>query len=191
MKETMKDREVRALIERVRHEDESAFGELLSLYEPLIRSAIAKHTPEGISRQDKEDWRQEALLFFYNAIMTYNLEQERVEFGLYAKICITNGLISHLRAFRRQSSSEILPYTGDESPEVENAPDTFIIEEESVKQLYGLIERNLSEYENKVWSLYVSGYSTKVISEALQKSEKSIDNAIFRIRCKLKRILHT
>ena len=43
--------------------------------------------------------------------------------------------------------------------------------------------------ENEVWSYYVNGYSSREIAMKLNSSEKSIDNAIFRIRRKLKTLL--
>ena len=51
------------------------------------------------------------------------------------------------------------------------------------------IEKTLSPYENEVWGYYVNGYSSKEIASKLNSGEKSIDNAIFRIRRKLKTLL--
>ena len=61
--------------------------------------------------------------------------------------------------------------------------------EESERELGEQIERTLSQYENEVWSYYVNGFSSKQIATKLNSNEKSIDNAIFRIRRKLKTLL--
>ena len=60
---------------------------------------------------------------------------------------------------------------------------------ESERELGAQIEKSLSEYENEVWSYYVNGYSSRQIAQELNSNEKSIDNAIFRIRKKLKTLL--
>ncbi len=44
-----------------------------------------------------------------------------------------------------------------------------------------------SGYEREVWKLYVKGFSYSDMAMKLQKSEKSIDNAVYRVRSKLKK----
>jgi RNA polymerase sporulation-specific sigma factor len=63
------------------------------------------------------------------------------------------------------------------------------MKEYTSKYLKEQIEKKLSQYENEVWSYYVNGYSSREIATKLGSSEKSIDNAIFRIRRKLKTLL--
>ena len=57
-----------------------------------------------------------------------------------------------------------------------------------MRELNCRIEQVLSPFENKVWRCYVAGCASREIAHFLDKSEKSIDNAIFRIRQKLKKL---
>jgi DNA-directed RNA polymerase specialized sigma24 family protein len=68
-------------------------------------------------------------------------------------------------------------------------PSQKILEEERVKALYSLIRKNLSPYEYRIWQLYMSGRSAKDISLVVGADEKSVGNAIYRIRKKLRALL--
>ena len=48
-----------------------------------------------------------------------------------------------------------------------------------------IIKKSLSEYEHDILVYYLKGYSYREISEHFSKKEKSIDNAIQRIRKKI------
>nr|MCR5545292.1 LuxR C-terminal-related transcriptional regulator [Lachnospiraceae bacterium] len=50
------------------------------------------------------------------------------------------------------------------------------------------IQSVLSPMENKVLELYLKGMDYKTIGESLGKEEKSIDNAVQRIRNKVKKL---
>ena len=93
----MEKNELRAMIEQVRAGDQQAFSDLLEAYRPLIEASVSRFSVEGNPDLQRDDLRQEATLVFYNSILTYDSEQSEVEFGLYAKICIYHGLISHVR----------------------------------------------------------------------------------------------
>jgi RNA polymerase sporulation-specific sigma factor len=181
---------VQELLRAVRCEDQNAFSELLDLYRPLIDRAVTRFSAKLCSEEGKEDMRQEAMAAFCDAIRTYRIEQEKVEFGLYAKVCIGNRLISHLRREMRQQgliSLEEIP-----SENILGADDdllSIVIEEEEAKALFQSVKETLSHYEYEVFSMYIKGVSSAVIAERIGKSTKSIDNAIARIRKKLKNLL--
>ena len=132
----------------------------------------------------------EELIAFYRAIINFDREQSDVEFGLYAKICVTNSMISYKRAAAKKSNESLI---GDEEMNSITDPESevskFFEMRESERELGEQIEKTLSGYENEVWSYYVNGCSTKEIAAKLNSNEKSIDNAIFRIRKKLKTLL--
>ena len=94
--------DVNALILRVREGDQQAFSELLDRYRPLINSLISKFGQGDLAKTFVEDLRQEAIVVFYNAILTYSENQSDVEFGLYARICISNALVSQIRSINRR-----------------------------------------------------------------------------------------
>lgn len=181
---------VRELIINFRAGDQNAFSELLDTYAPLIESSVSKYIGMCETSIDADDLRQEAAVVFYNSVMTYELDQNEVEFGLYAKVCITNALISQLRARKRRETEQLSDTLRDDFF-VNDSEDPLrkILEQESVKKLYAVIRENLSDFEYRVWRLYMSGRSARDIAQAVDKDEKSVSNAIYRIRSKLRRVL--
>jgi RNA polymerase sporulation-specific sigma factor len=115
------------------------------------------------------------------------LEQNEVEFGLFAKICIHNALVSVLRSLKRRTEEPIA-----QIPEslltVQDFDDPLsrMLERERLKSLYAVIRKNLSDLEYEVWQLYMSGRSSAEIAERLGTDQKSVNNAIYRIRKKLR-----
>ena len=183
-------KEIENLIDRVISGDSDAFSELVDRYNPLLKKTLNSFATDAMSKEDIEDLNQEALIAFYRAVITYKREKAGVEFGLYAKICITNSMISYKRIVAKKSQESLL---GDENIVSISDPDGEVSKlyemKESERELGEQIEKTLSQYENEVWSYYVNGYSSREIATKLNSSEKSIDNAIFRIRRKLKTLL--
>ncbi len=182
--------DIKGLILAVRNGDQEAFVTLLERYSPLIDSSVNRFSMDESFSLYREDLRQEASLVFYNSILAYDLEQTEVEFGLFAKICIHNALVSQLRALKKrcEEPTEEIPENlsliqGTDDPSVR------ILEQERIKSLYSVIRKNLSDFEYKVWQLYISGRSAAEVAIILSSSEKSITNAIYRIRKKLRALL--
>lgn len=178
--------ELIGLILKARSGSESALGELIKRYDPLIASLMSKHFTAKYSEADVEDVRQELLVIFCNAVMKFDTEQSDVDFGLYAKICMERCLISQLRAIGRRVAVEQM--LDDNIPHFDD-PSLGVIENESIQEMHKLISNNLSEYENAVWELHLSGKSAGEIAEKLRRDVKSIDNALCRIRAKLRKAL--
>ena len=181
--------EIAALICRVRENDQAAFEQLLCRYTPLLDAAVARFTSAEHTKPYADDLRQEALLVFYNAILNYDIDNESVEFGLYAKICVTNALISQLRMLSRIKTEQLT----DEVDGIElsdgNEPVRLLLESESLERIDIAIKGSLSTLEYRVWCLYASGKTARDIGRLLGKSEKSVTNAIYRIRKKLRALL--
>jgi RNA polymerase sporulation-specific sigma factor len=174
-------------IRRIREGEQQAFGELLAAYEPLVGGEVARASG-GVPSADVEDLRQVALLALYRAAVGYDLGQSEVEFGLYAKICISNAISSQLRLLRRRTAELSLPaeYFVDLG---EDDPASRIMEEEAVTLLHARIRNVLSPYENRVWNLYTTGLRSGEIARLLQKEPHSVENAVYRIRRKLRQAL--
>ncbi len=180
--------ELLSLIQSVREGDQAAFSILLDQYRPLIESLTARFSDEEKTALHREDLRQEATVVFYRAILSYDIAQDEVEFGLYAKICISNALVSKLRVQSRQileQPSELL-WGMEQSDEGETDPSVRILEQERVKTLDTLIRNSLSRFEYRIWQLYMSGRTAREIARMVGKDEKSVTNAIYRIRKKLR-----
>ena len=189
-KSIQKNKEVNKLIDLVVSGDSDAFTKLVDIYNPLLKKILNSYTTEEMSKEDVEDLSQEELIAFYRAVINFDGEQTDVEFGLYAKICITNSMISYKRAAAKKPNESLI---GDDEmnsiTDPEGEVSKFFEMRESERELGEQIEKTLSAYENEVWSYYVNGASSREIAAKLNSNEKSIDNAIFRIRKKLKTLL--
>ena len=183
---------VKGLIIKVKNRDQVAFEELLELYNPLILSFLSKFDTSGVSPTDVEDFKQELYMVLYNSAMAFDAEQSEVSFGLYTKICMNNAFVTQLRRLNKRSENALLTLEYDDAIESmiheQKSPESEHIERENLKEINKKIESVLSEFENKIWKMYLAGYSTKEMARSVDKPEKSVDNAIFRIRNKLKPI---
>ena len=177
--------DILTVVERARSGDDSAFEVLLNKYNSLLISMARKYSDmcNTPSRQ-YDDFLQEAKMAFYNSVLTFN-EDSGITFGAYAKICVRNKLVSCVRVLnskKRQKRSDSKEDYGSENPQ-----DALIVRELE-KQLFSHAQDYLSAYEKKVFACYIAGERAKEISLKMSKSEKSVNNAIYRIKAKLKRI---
>jgi len=185
-----KRNEVASLINRVRGGDQEAFLELLEKYKPLLHSQVSKFTNDDLTKALYEDLLQEATLVFYNAILNYDNSQHDVEFGLYARICIYNALVSQMRVISRRKAEELTePDSRTFLESYVSDPAKNIVEAENVQNIYSVIKKNLSDYEYSIWHSYMLGKTAKEIAEVIGKDEKSVSNAVYRIRKKLRALL--
>ena len=178
---------VRPLLEAAQRGSCEACDRLLIRYRPLLRSLCSKFELENMSQQDREDLREEAERIFLCAVSTYDLSQNAVAFGLYAKICLRNGLVSELRRFQRRRRLDVVPVSEEMADE--DDPARHVAEEERFRQLYETVRSKLSPFENRVWWLFVSGMSYADIARRVGRDERSVYNAIYRIRRKLRDVV--
>lgn len=178
--------EIVQLIIKVRENNDSAFEILCDKYKPLIDSMSKKYSdsyPESADASSvKDDFSQEAKLAFYNACLKYNIENDKVTFGAFAKTCIKNRLISCLR---RASSKKRHKKSDDEDIASESIQDT-VIQNEDKRNMLSMAENVLSKYELRILKMYINNMKIKEISAKLGKDVKSVNNAIYRIKTKLK-----
>ncbi|MBE6703524.1 MAG: sigma-70 family RNA polymerase sigma factor [Ruminococcaceae bacterium] len=188
MKTEENRQETEKLIALFREGDQQAFVRLVQMYEPLVRAEVSRYA-NGVETFDLDDFRQVAMIALYRATLNFDLTQCEVAFGLYAKICISNALSSHLRMVRRQARwlNRFDSFEEDTGSREDLAH--WIIEEEETQLLLARIRNLLSPFENRVWSLYTAGLSAKEIGRMLGKDSRSIENAVYRIRCKLRQKL--
>lgn len=174
---------VSELITQVRGGNQTVFSKIVDIYSPLINSMVSKF---NINRTDMEtqDLKQEAVIALYNAVCTYNPEKREVSFGLYAKICIRNRLISEIR---RQNKRNLKKNTSNLYYETD--PEKVAISRENIAHLMNIIDKKLTPYEKSVFWLYILDYSYRTIANSLGTSEKSVDNAVYRIKAKIKKLI--
>lgn len=170
------------LVARVAAGDESAFAELCAEYEPLVRSMARKYAQmSGVTdeKQTFEDFSQEAKLALFRAAKSYEAGSGEVSFGLFAKICIRNALVSELRRMSRKHKAEIAE---SEKARIDNSPKLA----ESIDAAEVLDGDLLSVLEKEVFRMYLDGIKVRDMAKRLGRSSKSVSNAMFRIRAKLK-----
>ncbi len=177
-----------SLIRQAQEGSREAYLTLRTQYRPLIDASVTRFSTEDMSRQDVADMHEEAERVFLNALTTYDTEQVGVDFGLYAKICLRNGLISEVRRLHARKRLGVVPLDSQDLFSVED-PAGDVAEAERFHYLYVKIRDHLSDMENRVWWMYVSGIEVREIAKRLQKDEKSVHNAIYRIRKKLRTLL--
>ena len=167
---------------------QDAFAALKEQYRPLIDRCVYKFASSDMTDQEVEDLSQEALICFCCAVCSYDCGIENVEFGLYAKICIANALVSQLRVIHRRKL-EIVDAELCEGDGGEGDPARRLMEREAAEALVARIQSLLSPYENRVWSLFIAGLSVRDIARAVGKTPHSVENAVYRIRQKLRQAL--
>lgn len=168
------------LLRRTREGSDEAFEALAKMYAPLISSMASSFRATGAGALD--ELLEEARSALLKAALRYDSTQQKVSFGLYAKICIRNALISQRRkALCRARREERVPTRR------KTARGFYRVENTGEEQvLMARIETLLSGYEKKVLGEYVSGKTAAQIAAALGRDKKSVSNALFRIRTKVK-----
>lgn len=173
------------LILRTRAGDNVAFSQMCEQYKNLMDSLSRKYSQMCDEYCTLDDFRQEAQLAFFDAINKYDIENGRVTFGAFARVCVRNRLIS---CVRKQNSKKRRAGKGENAGAAHgcSVQDT-VVRRELGEKLISFAEKFLSPYERKIFSMYAMGIKAKEISAVIGKSERSVNNAIYRIRQKLKR----
>jgi DNA-directed RNA polymerase specialized sigma subunit len=91
------DTSVRDLVLQAQAGSREACLALTAKYRPLLDASVARFGASEMTDQERADMREEAEPVFLSAVSTYDTEQEGVDLGLYAKICLRNGLVSEWR----------------------------------------------------------------------------------------------
>lgn len=176
------------LLVMIKGGDMSAFDELSAKYHPLIASEAEKAYKNSGDYAEKDDLEQEAMIALYSAACSYSENDSHVTFGLYAKICIHNRLVSYMRKHRNYARNTILQEEDSEANYVsgEAAPEAVLLANEDIKRIKKLLADGITEYEKRVFSLYLADYSYADISKIVGRDIKSVDNAVWRVKSKIK-----
>jgi len=200
---------LRELLARVRRKDAGAFERLAEQYRSLTEAAVRRFAPSfGISGETGadepvyalDDLRQYASMALYRAAETYSPEDkgEKVSFGLYAKVCVQNAMITELRKYRRELKrrtmrEEVRQNYGEREKNRRRAEDPLcrIVSDEGMRGMLEDFRSALSGYEKEVFEQYIIGKSVTEIAERLGKDTKSVSNAIYRMKVKIRGLLKT
>lgn len=128
-----------------------------------------------------------------SAVKTYNADKG-ASFKTYAGLCINRRIITLLERSGNNKSKALNDYVSLYDTDIEECitddgvnPEENFIGKESLMSLRKSISECLSDKEKKVLELYLAGESYSDIASELKMSQKSVDNALQRIRRKLKK----
>ena len=148
------------------------------------------------------DLVQECMIGFEEAIHNFNPDDD-VSFYTFANVCMERQLLSELTRLNRDKhrflneaipletineeneGSNLIDFIQDNS----NNPELGLLSSEEFQELYEQILEELTDLEQCVFKLKIQGFNYKEIAELLDKEQKSIDNAIQRVKNKIKEII--
>jgi RNA polymerase sporulation-specific sigma factor len=201
--ESLSPKEVLELVELAQKGDKASVERLLQVYDKKIKN-IARSVIQYLVGQEFSDVVQDAKLTFWEAVLTYDLKR-KTNFDYFIRNCIQKQLISKLKTITKCRNTPLnkgesldAPTLDSEDPEKTNVYDTIADEsidvekEVLLKQEADWLDKNLrkklTELERETYDRYNQGYTYREIAIALQRTEKTIDNAIMRVRNKAKDI---
>ena len=190
------------LLTFVRENSEEANNLLFKKYKPLIE-VNARRLLKYCKFNGLEflDLVQEGMLGLSKAIDTFN-ETKQTSFYTYAKTCIERKQLSLIVSSQRQKHkllNESVPFEiYDDGKDEIKTIDSFLVDNsynpenvvedlENINELKEKISKILNSFEYEVFELKIAGFNYTEIAEILDKDKKQIDNAIQRIKSKIKK----
>ena len=189
------------LVEQVHLGNTNALDYLITKYRLFVKVKARSYFLIGA---DKEDIIQEGMIGLYKAIRDFKGDK-LASFRAFAELCITRQIITAIKTATRQKHIPLNSYVSldkpiyDEDSErtlmdvitspLSDNPEHLMINREEYSRLEGQMSEVLSGLEQQVLVLYLEGRSYNEISSLLNRSTKSIDNALQRIKRKLERHL--
>ncbi len=191
------------LIYYVRENNEEANHIIFKKYEPLILSIAKKMYPYcRYNGLELSDLMQEGMLGLNLAILHYEEKKDNL-FYTFARKCIERKMISLVISSRRQkhkilNESLSLEFSLEEDQlgtlesilsDQKTNPEKLLLDSTREAELVKKMREILTENEERVFELKLAGFHYKEIASIIDKSPKSVDNAIQRIRMKCRNVL--
>ena len=192
------------LIERLRDGERDITDYIMNKYKNLVRS---KAKSMYILGADNEDLIQEGMIGLFKAIRDYDAGRD-ASFFTFADLCISRQMYTAVQASNRKKHMPLNSYislyatsheeeNGRESEEFINFlgldtqkdPEQLLIDKENVLSLEKKIEEELSAFEKQVLDLYITGMTYTQIARVLGRDEKSTDNALQRMKAKIRKVI--
>lgn len=188
------------LLIRLRDGDSRITEYIIEKYKDLVRK---KSKSMYILGADHEDLLQEGMIGLFKAIRDYDAGRD-ASFYTFAELCVARQIYTAVQSARRKKHSFLNYYVslygnqernGEEYPEliqelvawdVKN-PEELMIDQENLESLEKTIEQELSSFEKQVLELCLTGMSYTEIARVLGKTEKATDNALQRVKTKIRK----
>ncbi len=187
------------LVLRARDGESKITDYLMNKYKNLVRTKAGSMYLIG---GDKDDLIQEGMIGLFKAVRDYDAGRD-ASFQTFASLCISRQIYTALEASGRKKHRPLNTYVSfyrnqmkedgeDETIlELENKsdrnPEEILIDKENVETIEKIIETQLSDFERQVLELSMTGMGYTEVARILGRDEKSIDNALSRIKAKIRR----
>ncbi len=190
------------LIDRLRGGETPIMDYICDKYKKLVKS---KAKSMFILGGDGEDLIQEGMIGLFKAVRDYDSGRD-ASFYTFADLCISRQMYAAVQASQRQKHIPLntyislysnTPEQGGEdrsllealSDKADRDPEAVFLDKERVAYLESLIDAELSSFEKQVLDLYMTGMSYTQIAKVLGRDEKSTDNALQRLKNKIRKML--
>lgn len=184
------------LIKKLRAGDTKLMDYILDKYKPLVRK---KANAVFLIGGDTDDLIQEGMIGLFKAVRDYD-ETKEASFFSFAELCITRQLYKAVEASNRKKHAPLNTYvsfyseTGEEGHSLAETlttggmgdPEQIVIDQENLKIFWERLKERLSKMECEVLDNYLSGLNYQQIAIKMGKSPKAIDNALQRIKAKIR-----
>jgi RNA polymerase sporulation-specific sigma factor len=191
------------LLSLVSEENEEAMENLMKKYSNVVAFYVNKYIAWAKTYGlDEKDLNQEALLALSYAIKNFQKEK-CVTFYTYASVCIDCNLRCVIRNSSRNkfkmlnesvSLEQIFEDTVSQYYDIVKDetldPSLKVIVKENQKEIIEKLNKKLTEFEMIVFSMKLSGFNNDEIAGYLAKNKKSIENTVFRIKNKYKKVIN-
>ena len=188
------------IINLAQNKEDSAMEYLLEKYKPLVRQKTRKlFLIDG----DKDDLIQEGMIGLFKAVRDYQAGKDAA-FRTFADLCISRQLYSAIKKSNRLKNQPLNSYISIYSDEFNDAdelagdrtvissgsdnianPEAIVIDRESAVDMQNQMFDKLSKMEREELKRYLDGMTYQEIAADMEKSPKSIDNALQRIKGKI------
>ncbi|MBQ9990978.1 MAG: RNA polymerase sporulation sigma factor SigH [Lachnospiraceae bacterium] len=193
------------LILRYRDGEEGIIDHIMEKYKNLVRKKAGSMFILG---GDRDDLIQEGMIGLFKAVRDYDMGRD-VSFYPFADLCISRQMYTAVQASTRQKHFPLNTYislyshAGKDTGEVQEGesllnafqggrgqnPEEMFLEQERIEWLETALAEELSPLEKQVLDLHITGMTYTEIAKVLGRDEKSTDNALQRIKHKLRKIL--
>jgi RNA polymerase sporulation-specific sigma factor len=190
------------LIDRLREGESGITDYIMEKYKNLVRKNAKTMFILGA---DNDDLIQEGMIGLFKAIRDYDSGRD-ASFYTFADLCISRQIYKAVQASNREKHAPLNTYvslytnmTGDQNDEAPiellnlleseafDNPEQIVIDQENVANIEAIIDKELSSFEKQVLDLYITGMSYSQIAKVLSRDEKSTDNALQRLKAKLRK----
>ena len=192
------------LIIALRDGDGKVIDHIIEKYKELVRQKAGSMFILGA---DREDLIQEGMIGLYKAVRDYDPGRD-ASFATFADLCVSRQMYKAVEAGNRKKHAPLNSYIsiyddGDEGnsrgeqasilemilSETGRSPEDMVIDREQTENLEQKIYDSLSDFERQVLNLRLTGLDYTAIAKILGRDAKSTDNALSRIKVKVKKIL--